>query len=626
AEWEYACRAGTTTEFNVGTDLDCADARFDYSFHGNGSCGISSAAGTIDVGSYPANAFGLHDMHGNVMEWCLDNYSLYSSGAVTDPFVAGSPGRVFRGGSWAHSSDVCRSASRHVWNPNNSNRRVGFRVVLAPENPQRAGMVLIPAGTFSMGSDAPTGLPYNNNLNQQPVHYVTISQDFWMGEHEVTQAEYQALMGSNPSHYFGPNLPVEQVSWNDAVAYCTVLTAQEMAAGNLQTGYEYRLPKEAEWEYACRAGTTTEFNVGSDLFCSQARFSYSYHPSGNHCGVSTSAGTIDVGAYFPNDFGLYDMHGNVWEWCLDSYASYNSAPVTDPFVTGGSNRVIRGGSWNSPSSYCRSACRFSTNSGSSSLYVGFRVVLAPENPPPAGMVLIPAGTFSMGSDAPTGLPYNNSSNQQPVHDVTISQDFWMGEHEVTQAEYQALMSTNPSYFSGPGLPVETVSWHDARAYCTALTAQQMAAGDLPAGYEYRLPTEAEWEYACRAETTTEFNVGSDLFCSQARFWYSYHPSGNSCGVNSSAGTIDVGSYLANDFGLYDMHGSVWEWCLDSYASYGAAAVTDPFVTGGSSRVIRGGSWYNVSYHCRSAYRSGSNPGNAYDNFGFRVVLAPVLVP
>ncbi|MCP4963793.1 MAG: formylglycine-generating enzyme family protein, partial [bacterium] len=175
-------------------------------------------------------------------------------------------------------------------------------------------------------------------------------------------------------------------------------------------------------------------------------------------------------------------------------------------------------------------------------------------------------------------------------------------------------------------PVERVSWSDAVAYCTALTAQEMAAGNLQAGHEYRLSTEAEWEYACRAGTTTEFNVGSDLFCGQARFWISYHPNNNYCGVTPFAGTIDVGSYSANDFGLYDMHGNVWEWCLDSYASYGAAAVTDPFVTGGSNRVLRGGSWSNNSGVCRSAVRYGDSPGISSRDIGFRVVLAPVLVP
>ncbi|MCP5023050.1 MAG: formylglycine-generating enzyme family protein [bacterium] len=256
---------------------------------------------------------------------------------------------------------------------------------------------------------------------------------------------------------------------------------------------------------------------------------------------------------------------------------------------------------------------------------GLSVTFSYPPQPVAGMVRIPAGSFDMGSNAAGGPPYYDDGNQQPVHNVTISEAFWMGEHEVTQAEYQALMGSNPSNFPGPNLPVEQVSWNDARAYCTALTAQEMAAGNLPTGYEYRLPTEAEWEYACRAGTTTEFNVGADLFCADARFWYSYH-STSSCGVSSAAGTIDVGSYSANAFGLYDMHGNVWEWCLDTYASYSPGAVVDPLVTGGSVRVFRGGGWGNGSVDCRSAYRSSGSPGSSDFVIGFRAVLALVLVP
>jgi formylglycine-generating enzyme required for sulfatase activity len=241
----------------------------------------------------------------------------------------------------------------------------------------------------------------------------------------------------------------------------------------------------------------------------------------------------------------------------------------------------------------------------------------------AGMVPIPAGTFMMGSNAPSGPPYYGEYTPDPVRQVTISYSFWMGQHEVTQSEYQALMGANPSSFLGASLPVETVNWHQARAYCAALTAQQ--AGNLPAGYEYRLPTEAEWEYACRAGTTTEFHYGPALFCNQARFWYSYH-SNTSCGVTTSSGTVPVGSYAPNAFGLYDMHGNVWEWCLDSYAPYTSAAVTDPFVTGGPYRVFRGGCWDVPSADCRSAYRYYVGPGLTGNYLGFRVVLSPVLVP
>jgi len=239
-------------------------------------------------------------------------------------------------------------------------------------------------------------------------------------------------------------------------------------------------------------------------------------------------------------------------------------------------------------------------------------------------VAIPPGSFMMGSNAPNGSPYFGNISTQPVHQVTISYPFWMGQHEVMQSEYQALMGSNPSGFPGASRPVETVSWHQARAYCAALTAQQ--AGNPPAGYEYRLPTEAEREYACRAGTTTEFHYGPDLFCNQARFGYSFH-SNSSC---FSGSTVPVGSYAPNAFGLYDMHGNVAEWCLDSYAQYSSASVTDPFVTGGPTRVYRGGGWFEFyplgSFFCRSAYRESNAPGFTDNELGFRVVLAPVLVP
>jgi formylglycine-generating enzyme required for sulfatase activity len=162
--------------------------------------------------------------------------------------------------------------------------------------------------------------------------------------------------------------------------------------------------------------------------------------------------------------------------------------------------------------------------------------------------------------------------------------------------------------------VETVSWNSAVAYCQALTAIEQAAGRVPQGYQYRLPTEAEWEYCCRAGTTTEWNTGTSLSTSQANI---------QAVLNQTA---VVGTYAPNAFGLHDMHGNVLEWCLDTYASYAPGPVTDPFVTGGPNRVIRGGSWYFNSFICRSAFRVYVTPGYALSFNGFRVVLAPVLVP
>jgi formylglycine-generating enzyme required for sulfatase activity len=254
--------------------------------------------------------------------------------------------------------------------------------------------------------------------------------------------------------------------------------------------------------------------------------------------------------------------------------------------------------------------------------LGAPTVPIPGVTPIPGLAIIQPGTFQMGSNAPGEAPYYGGSDEQPVHSVTISKPFWMGITEVTQAQYQALMGTSPSYFVAPNNPVEQVTWSNAQAYCGALTAQQAALGNVPAGYQYRLPTEAEWEYACRAGTTTEFNVGSALLCNQARFAYSYH-SDSYC---NSSSTVPAGSYAANSWGLNDMHGNVWEWCLDGYAAYSAGAVTDPFVAGGPNRVVRGGSWVFNSSVCRSAYRSYNAPGFTDHYFGFRVVLAPVLVP
>jgi formylglycine-generating enzyme required for sulfatase activity len=256
--------------------------------------------------------------------------------------------------------------------------------------------------------------------------------------------------------------------------------------------------------------------------------------------------------------------------------------------------------------------------------LGAPTVPIPGVTPIPGLAIIQPGTFQMGSNAASGAPYFGNSVEQPVHPVTISYPFWMGATEVTQAQYQALMGTNPSYHPGATRPVEQVSWFGAQAYCVALTAQQAALGNMPAGYQYRLPTEAEWEYACRAGTTTEFNVGTALFCGQARFYFSYH-SNSECGGWQS-GTVPVGSYPANPWGLLDMHGNVFEWCLDSFAGYPAGAVADPFVTGGPYRVLRGGSWLNNSVFCRSALRINYTPGYTHLDLGFRVVLAPVLVP
>jgi formylglycine-generating enzyme required for sulfatase activity len=315
------------------------------------------------------------------------------------------------------------------------------------------------------------------------------------------------------------------------------------------------------------------------------------------------------------------MHGNVMEWCADAWDGAERhlvSEVEDPMSASGNGRVLRGGSFSLVAYGCRSAIRNFAAATRRDANWGFRVVLGP--PAVAGfgevrphMVEVPAGLFQMGST-------QGSPEEQPVHTVHITRPFWIGKYEVTYTEWQALMGTNPPGFRGPNLPVVSVSWSDAMAYCAALTAQERAAGRLPFGYQYRLPTEAEWEYCCRAGTTTEWNVGSSLNCGQANFG----------GFGGCVGqTASVGGYAANTWGLHDTHGNVWEWCLDAwdgYPNYPSGAVSDPYISSGPDRVLRGGSWFGVALLCRSAQRGWSAPDSLSADFGFRVALAPVLVP
>ncbi|MCP5524382.1 MAG: formylglycine-generating enzyme family protein [Verrucomicrobiales bacterium] len=196
-----------------------------------------------------------------------------------------------------------------------------------------------------------------------------------------TQAEYQAVGGVNPSWYKGDlDLPVENVLWEDAAAYCEELTQRERTAGRLSEGWEYRLPTEAQWEYACRAGTTTRFNFGDALGCNN-NSNCSFCAEMDQCLVwcANSGGqTQRVGSRLPNPWGFYDMHGNVGEWCSDRYAdSYPGSTVTDPAgPASGAHRVFRGGALNFEAQYCRSAARYAVAPSSfKGGNVGFRVAL-----------------------------------------------------------------------------------------------------------------------------------------------------------------------------------------------------------------------------------------------------------
>ena len=230
-----------------------------------------------------------------------------------------------------------------------------------------------------------------------------------------------------------------------------------------------------------------------------------------------------------------------------------------------------------------------------------------------GMVLvpIPAGEFLMGS--PETEPGRLSNDVQ--HQVTLTKPFLLGVHEVTQGQWQAVMGTTPwkgkQYVKeGDDYPATHVNWHDAVEFCRQLSEKE--------GLEYRLPTEAEWEYACRAGTTTAYSFG-DVASELGEYaWYRE----NAMDVGQKYAHT-VGQKLPNPWGLYDMHGNVWECCSDRYGDYPSGSVTDPAgPSSGSSRVSRGGCWNLGAELCRSALRGGFLPSGRYSRNGFRVALSP----
>jgi len=233
-------------------------------------------------------------------------------------------------------------------------------------------MIWVEPGTFMMGSRTTEA----GRIDDETQHKVTLTQGFYLGKYEVTQEQYEKVMGKNPSRLKGNKLPVEVISWNDAVAFCEALTKMELqnnygrddySENKITTGsWEFNLPTEAQWEYACRAGTVTKYSWGNRISPQHANY--------GDRGINK---TVEVGSYKANPWGFFDMHGNVWEWTADWWGAYPSSSVIDPRGPNqGSTRVIRGGSWNVTGTYLRSAVRYSHhhyNSYYRNSVIGFRV-------------------------------------------------------------------------------------------------------------------------------------------------------------------------------------------------------------------------------------------------------------
>lgn len=230
----------------------------------------------------------------------------------------------------------------------------------------------------------------------------------------------------------------------------------------------------------------------------------------------------------------------------------------------------------------------------------------------------PAGTFTMGSPR---SEKDRFSNEEQV-DVTFTQGFWLGKTEVTQGEWTQLMRTESwkdknGVKAGRDYAASHVNWNDVTEFCRKLTSQEQTAGRLPSGWTYKLPTEAQWEYACRAGTTTPFSFGADELQLGDYAWYDK----NSKDIGERY-THGVGLKKPNAWGLHDMHGNVFEWCQDWYADKLPGGRNPEVSTESSYRVYRGGTWYGAADFCRSAKRVGELPGMRFVNVGFRVVCIP----
>ena len=535
---------------------------------------------------------------------------------------------------------------RYEWRvPPIASDRCLLRVTVVQKPLSLPEMLTLEAASFRMGNI--TGHP-EGKQDELPVQEdVILLRPFFVGRTEVTQAQFEFVMGFNPSVNQGADLPVEHVSWYDAVAYCNALSILEGltpcytgAGENVVCDFAadgYRLPTEAEWEYACRAGTETDFYTGDLLHSGTSPTDPALDRAGWYA-ANSDMRTRPVGGKEANNAGLYDMHGNVAEWCWDRYAAtyYTQSGIgrVHPrgWVSGADGRVVRGGAWDDNAQSARSSSRASAFPDAASANRGFRVVRTRPGIE-HDMVLIPAGTFNMGNV--TGYSGGHST-ELPVHEVTLTRPLLVSRTEVTQKQFEAVLGYNPSqYKHGPDLPVETMSWFEAIEFCNELSRleglQPCYSGDLAGiicdfdANGYRLPTEAEWEYACRAGTETDFYTGNLTYPDYTPLDPALDLAGWYAG-NSPRTTRPVGQKQANAFGLHDMHGNVMEMCWDRWLPwyYQISPSIDPRGPDegqGDSRVMRGGAHLSLATTCRGSNRMLYVPINGLSYIGFRIVRA-----
>ncbi len=495
-------------------------------------------------------------------------------------------------------------------------------------------MVYVEGGTFRMGCTYEQGDDCRDE--ERPTHQVTLD-GYYIGETEVTQALWREVMGSEPTANSGwitelgrgDNYPAYNVSYEDVQEFIKRL--------NKMTGRTFRLPTEAEWEYASRGGNKSRGYKysGSNNIDDVAWYwknSGDGYLSGdwnldkivkNHCKNRPVKGKL------ANELGLYDMTGNVLEWCQDWYGEYNSGSQRNPQgPSSGPGRVVRGGCFCYSARFCLMSTRNKCNPSICTEYLGFRLVLEPvETSKPTTskkndeiktirvgnvdlrMVYVEGGTFTMG------CTYEQSGecddDEKPTHQVMLD-DYYIGETEVTQALWREVMGSEPTenggwttkYGRGNNYPAYYVSYEDVQEFIKRINRKT--------GLTFRLPTEAEWEYASRGGNKSrgyKYSGSNDI---NNVAWYD---------GNSDIKTHPVKSKQANELGLYDMSGNVWEWCQDLYGNYGSDSLRNPQEpSSGSDCVNRGGAWGSDARYCRVTNRDYDYPSHGGLNVGFRLVL------
>lgn len=568
-----------------------------------------------------------------------------------------------------------------------------------------------PAGTFTMGSpqeEFELAKKWGANPWIETAHTVTLSAGFWLAETEITQAQWSAVMGSTMAgqgekaladmteysefnrktcsdHYgvrpgddirdlVGTAEDGEAMAWVNRVDSGEWCASANRHAGI--RGWSFTLPTEAQWEYACRAGTSGMSYAGNfeikgrrnapgldgiawyggnssegfeqDWGTNTSSWEEKQYPGGR-------AGARLVATRKANPWGLHDMLGNVEEWCEDRPAAYESGSVTDPRgPAAGAIFSTRGGWWMSPAAECRVAYRAGASPSCRDLSRGFRPALVPDKgtaqiaapsstPNLAAVIAVspgsdlnqgavgktfaiklpgdvemtfcycPPGSFTRGSPKTEEKRFSDET-QAPVR---MTQGFWLARTETTQAQWRAVAGNNPSSFAGADLPVENVSWEDLEDAIGKLNR----AGGLPAGWKWALPTEAQWEYACRAGATTAFSFGKSLSSRQANF-DGRSPYGGAAKGPDMGKTVPVASYKPNPWGLHDMHGNVWEWCDDWYFEKPPGGADPVASSAAIYRVCRGGAWSSQAGPCRAAHRHCLKAGTRSFEVGVRLALVP----